>query len=82
MQPICSLSNKINATESTNPLMWTASAAKAVKRATVYGTAKAVPFVRQSLPQAVGSTKDSCAVQIDRLKNLIWTDLTDDPQEQ
>ncbi len=27
------------------------SAAKAVKRAPIYGTASAVPFVRQSLPQ-------------------------------
>jgi hypothetical protein len=27
------------------------SAAKAVKRAPIYGTAEAVPFVRQSLPQ-------------------------------
>jgi hypothetical protein len=41
---------------------------------TFYGTAEAeaVPFVRQS-PHLLRSVKASCAVQIGRRKNLIWT---------
>jgi hypothetical protein len=53
------------------------SAAKAVKRTAIYGTAEAVPFVGQSLPR--GSFG---AVQIAQLKNLIgqvWPNLAANP---
>jgi hypothetical protein len=36
-----------------------------------YGTAEAVPFVRQSLPQPLRVSEASGAVQIGHLKNLI-----------
>jgi hypothetical protein len=36
---------------------------KAVERQTIYGTAEAVPFVRQSLRDVLGSVKASCAVR-------------------
>jgi hypothetical protein len=48
---------------------------KPLSTQTIYGTAEAVPFVRQSLAQPLGSVKAPVLSKATNWKNLIWTTL-------